>query len=451
MNRKTNLFYINSQDSNFLTFSNFTEALTGNFLSTDWKVYPSRFLCLYIPSLLDDNNKINIEKQSEFIRNYLVSYYENKLAFLRDYYTKSLKEGISTITTSEDLTADNYQNELHDLETFDIEADINAFAWLFKTIYDFDENTEISFIGDVTEFDYKGTYTDTICIINSNDGYTAECKITGYKISVDSKVQKLYDYETTPLYGWDSTELEGSDYSDLEITVDENSDESKYYNIYSEWNLEKTEYDDRNFIKFNVIIPLFDITNIDYRTNFNEVNEEVTIEENLELKNYIYNEEEDKLEKQDIDYTDKEKRSINNPLGIWFSDELIELRRDPESKYAPSWSLIISSQFKPFPYSNKYNNDNITAIDNQQGFYTYAKILSQQTNITYNLSKISNKLSLIEQSLNKLETLDNKDLINKISSLEILTNNLSDTLNNLDNVIESKVAAAIEKLAYKWK
>lgn len=451
MNRKTNLFYINSQDSNFLTFSNFTEALTGNFLSTDWKVYPSRFLCLYIPSLLDDNNKINIEKQSEFIRNYLVSYYENKLAFLRDYYTKSLKEGISTITTSEDLTADNYQNELHDLETFDIEADINAFAWLFKTIYDFDENTEISFIGDVTEFDYKGTYTDTICIINSNDGYTAEGKITGYKISVDSKVQKLYDYETTPLYGWDSTELEGSDYSDLEITVDEDSDESKYYNIYSEWNLEKTEYDDRNFIKFNVIIPLFDITNIDYRTNFNEVNEEVTIEENLELKNYIYNEEEDKLEKQDIDYTDKEKRSINNPLGIWFSDELIELRRDPESKYAPSWSLIISSQFKPFPYSNKYNNDNITAIDNQQGFYTYAKILSQQTNITYNLSKISNRLSLIEQSLNKLETLDNKDLINKISSLEILTNNLSDTLNNLDNVIESKVAAAIEKLAYKWK
>ena len=57
MQRKTNLFYTQNQDSNFLTFSNFTEALTGNFLSTDWKVYPSRFLCLYIPTLVDEQSK----------------------------------------------------------------------------------------------------------------------------------------------------------------------------------------------------------------------------------------------------------------------------------------------------------------------------------------------------------------------------------------------------------
>ena len=42
MKRKTNLFYLNGPDSKFITFSNYTEALTGNFLSTDTKLFPSR-------------------------------------------------------------------------------------------------------------------------------------------------------------------------------------------------------------------------------------------------------------------------------------------------------------------------------------------------------------------------------------------------------------------------
>ena len=57
MKRKTNLFYNEGPDSKFLTFSNYTESLTGNFLSTDTKLYPSMFLCLYIPSLTNDANK----------------------------------------------------------------------------------------------------------------------------------------------------------------------------------------------------------------------------------------------------------------------------------------------------------------------------------------------------------------------------------------------------------
>ena len=195
---------------------------------------------------------------------------------------------------------------------------------------------------------------------------------------------------------------------------------------------------------------MFDITNI-YYTNFNSTDENVTLEENLELKNYIYDESTGELRKQTIDYSDREKRSINNPLGIWFADELIELRRDIESKYAPSWSLTISSQFKPFPYSNKYDNNDITSKDNQQAFYTYAKILAQQNNVSDKLSRISSRLSIIEQSLLNLETLDNKQLIEKISSLEMLSDNLSNILNNLDNIIDTKIAAAINELSYKWK
>ena len=76
MKRKTNLFYIEGPDSKFITFSNYTESLTGNFLSTDTKLYPSRFLCLYIEGLTNDN-------KSSLIK-YLSEYYESKLAVLRD-------------------------------------------------------------------------------------------------------------------------------------------------------------------------------------------------------------------------------------------------------------------------------------------------------------------------------------------------------------------------------
>lgn len=462
--RKTNLFYVNTQDSNFLTFSNFTEALTGNFLSTDWKVYPSRFLCLYIPELLDENNKLDKKKQEDFIKNYLVSYYENKLAYLRDVYTKILNDGVQTLSDNlnEEIDA---EKGIKELETFDIEGDINAFAWLIHTINNFDPNNEVTFIGEVTEFDYKGTYTDTICIIDSSEGYSESTgNVKTYKINVTSDKELLYDESENVLYGWKSSELESSPYSTNDITLkfddkedDKNTivdfgDNNKYY-IYSNWNLEESEDDNRDFIKFNVIIPLFDITNI-YYTNFNQTEEGFTLEENLELKNYIKDPSTGEIIKQDIDYSDREKRSINNPLGIWFADELIELRRDKESKYSPSWSLTISSQFKPFPYSNKYHKNDIkddTRYDLNQSFYTFAKILGEQNKVTNNLSKISTRLSVIEQTLSKLETLDNKELIEKISSLELLTNNLQETLDNLDSVIDTKIATAIEQLKYKWK
>ena len=38
MKRKTNLFYLSGDESNFLTFSNYGESLTGNFLATNWKI-----------------------------------------------------------------------------------------------------------------------------------------------------------------------------------------------------------------------------------------------------------------------------------------------------------------------------------------------------------------------------------------------------------------------------
>ena len=87
MKRKTNLFYLSGEESNFITFSNYGESLTGNFLATNWKLFPTKFLCFYIPDL-DVDDKTYEERKSHFI-NYLSRYYENKLAFLRDYCLNS--------------------------------------------------------------------------------------------------------------------------------------------------------------------------------------------------------------------------------------------------------------------------------------------------------------------------------------------------------------------------
>ena len=176
MQRKTNLFYTKSQDSNFLTFSNFTEALTGNFLSTDWKVYPSRFLCLYIPKLDPNNENYDPLNKESFIKYYLVAYYENKLAFLRDYYTKQLT------------------NETNVTE-FDIEGDVNAFAWLIKTIEDFvyqgvDMNSYFSIIPEIYE--------------EINHHYTEEeIGSTIWDMSSGYNVRKPHNFSQKMIFCWE--------------------------------------------------------------------------------------------------------------------------------------------------------------------------------------------------------------------------------------------------------
>lgn len=436
MQRKTNLFYTQNQDSNFLTFSNFTEALTGNFLSTDWKVYPSRFLCLYIPTLVDEQSK------QDFIKNYLVAYYENKLAFLRDYYTKQL-------------------NNSNNVKEFDIEGDTNALAWLFETINKYCEDNsteyEINFIGEVTEFDYKGTYTDSICIIDASEGYKEGTnQLKTYNINVDSKVNILYSddnenvLDKSILYNWTTSELANTDYENLNVKLDNNDDNT--YSIYSEYEL-TTDVTDRTNLRFNVIIPLFDITNIYAASNFNSVEESFSKEENLEYKNYIYNESTNTLEKVSIDYSSKELRSINNPMGIWFSDEVIELKRDKESKYAPSWSITISSQFKPFPYSGQYLNNDITSTDNQQAFQTYAQILARQSTLNYELSNISSRLTKLEQTVSRLNNLSTQSINEKLLEYDTVIKELKNWINiynNLDTIVEEKVNSVLtDKL--KWK
>lgn len=403
MQRKTNLFYTTTQDSNFLTFSNYTEALTGNFLATDWKVYPSKFMCLYIPSLTKENRE-------DFIKTYIVSYYENKLTFFRDIYSESLNEDI-------------YHN--------DIEEDIHSLAWLFDTIKKFDENSQVTFIGEVTEFDFKGTYTDTICIINSNDGLN---KDHIYSINVTNSDEYTYNQDINILYGWNSEELSSTVYNEINPLFDI---DDKYYQT-TDYTLSSDGIEQSNYIKFNVIIPLFDIIDINYRTNF----------DNIEEQDSLINEE-GKL--VDSRYNEGEVKSINNPLGIWFAENEIVLERDPNSSYAPSWSIVISSQFKPFPYSNNYFNNNITQKDNQLAFATYAQILAMQDNLSHKVDDIYVQLSKLTDIVNKLDNLQNNTILQEVLSMKDTAKQVQDVINSIDTVVSTEVNKQFEKYRLVWK
>ena len=134
MKRKTNLFYLSGDESNFLTFSNYGEALTGNFLATDWKLFPSRFLCLYI-KYLDVNDVENFNKRKKQFIQYLTANYENKLAFLRDY---CIENNIS------------------------IEKTLNPLGYLMDALYRIQNNT------DNNELKFLTDYNGKILSVNDN-------------------------------------------------------------------------------------------------------------------------------------------------------------------------------------------------------------------------------------------------------------------------------------------
>lgn len=336
MKRKTNLFYNSGPDSKFLTFSNYAEALTGNFLSTNTKLFPSTFLCLNIPSL-------NKENKQSFINDYLIKYYENKLANLRD--------------------------KVNEDEVFPL-------SYLIETFMKFDPNTSISYIGNITEQDYLGSYTDTICIIDTQ--YLQSATIT----PIDSEETDIREADST-LYGWYDT-LDDDDvytgpsvYANLTPVFDTELPE---YQLTPKYNIEyNTSETLPSNIVFNVVVPLFTFVNVDEGVDINNQDESIL------TSNY----------------------KTNVPLGIWFADDNINLKVD--KTYGQSWSLAIGSQFKPLPTSSQVRSD-VYKDPNTDAFKTFAQVLVRQNelldtiekqnviiyNLTQRLGEVEDRLEAIE-------------------------------------------------------
>ena len=411
--RKTNLLYSTyiGEENSFLTFSNYTEAMTGNHLSVNTKMFPSTFLCAYI--------NVSEENIGSFI-NTIVGKYENKLAFLRDTFTKD-----SNISA---------------------EDNIYPLEYLINTLKDFDNEFSINYVGQVTEQDYNGTFCDTMCIISTEDngGNTTLSNATVAKKTVD------YNNNSTYLYGWSSYDATSSSYiyngpsiyKDVKPLFDNDKNNSyMYVSSYEHDKLIFTPDTKAKSIEFNCIIPLFDIVNVDPKSNESNITESSDTElPDTESPDAEQSKPSNTLE---VDLTSS---TCNVPMGIWFSQKFkkITLQRDETSGFWPSWSLVLSSQFKPFPKSPHLQSDtqNISSTD---AFGTFAQILVEQarltdehTDIAVNVQALSNRISNVESKINNISTNMSLDALqNKIDQIDTKLASLTESLEKVNSLISS--------------
>lgn len=411
--RKTNLLYSTyiGEENSFLTFSNYTEAMTGNHLSVNTKMFPSTFLCAYI--------NVKPDTIGSFI-NTIVGKYENKLAFLRDTFTKD-----SNISA---------------------EDNIYPLEYLINTLKDFDKEFSINYVGQVTEQDYNGTFCDTMCIISTEDnGGNATLSVaTGAKKTVD------YNNNSTYLYGWSSYDASTNSYiyngpsiyKDVKPLFDNDKNNSHMY-------VSSYEHDKLIFkpdakaksIEFNCIIPLFDIVNVDPKSNESNITESSNTEPSDTESPDV-----EQSKPSNILEVDLTSSTCNVPMGIWFSQGFnkITLQRDETSGFWPSWSLVLSSQFKPFPKSPHLQSDtqNISSTD---AFGTFAQILVEQarltdehTDIAVNVQALSNRISNVESRINNISTNMSLDALqNKIDQIDTKLASLTESLEKVNSLISS--------------
>lgn len=411
--RKTNLLYSTyiGEENSFLTFSNYTEAMTGNHLSVNTKMFPSTFLCAYI--------NVKPDNIGSFI-NTIVGKYENKLAFLRDTFTKD-----SNISA---------------------EDNIYPLEYLINTLKDFDNEFSINYVGQVTEQDYNGTFCDTMCIISTEDngGNTTLSNATVAKKTVD------YNNNSTYLYGWSSYDATSSSYiyngpsiyKDVKPLFD--NDKNNSYMYVSSYEHDKLIFKPdakAKSIEFNCIIPLFDIVNVDSKSNESNITESSDTElPDTESPDAEQSKPSNTLE---VDLTSS---TCNVPMGIWFSQKFkkITLQRDETSGFWPSWSLVLSSQFKPFPKSPHLQSDtqNVSSTD---AFGTFAQILVEQarltdehTDIAVNVQALSNRISDLESKINNISTHMSLDALqNKIDQIDTKLASLTESLEKVNSLISS--------------
>ena len=575
MKRKTNLFYTTGPDSKFITFSNYTESLTGNFLSTDTKIFPSRFIALYIKGLNKDTKAALIK--------YLADYYESKLAVLRDHfdYNKSdieksvpplnyLLEAllrIKEITKNEVVATHSITNNSY----VNFIKDGNDTSNLTSNLISYSDVIKFKYISDITEQDYNGTFTDTICNIDLRKfAYISSIELTDdFNDNVvqfnkpvtlygwDSDVPEEYTYEHTipdSIQGIDldrymkphlaenivTTEENGSTTNDkrIEYIIDttlENvinihdemiTDNKSLADIIDEY-MTSNEYDDiasaisailhstdselmsfqnklNNLLsnedngtsydiiifydsetpdilyayngadvvtldmsknneynidpevlklnistsndeemEFNCIIPLYDIVDINYKSNFNTIERIISVngEGEIDLTPSVNN----------------KMYCTNVPLGMWFytdgdvnEDETtsMKLYLDTESGFSQSWSLTIASQFKPFPYSSKMPSE-LTTNSNTNAYATFAQVLASQSAMIDNFNKLTRTIAYMNDHIRNMESqLANLGTSYNIDNIHREFNNFEINMNNKFNVLKDDV---INQLSYlKW-
>ena len=459
MKRKTNLFYTTGPDSKFLTFSNYTECMTGNYLSLETKLFPDKFLCLKIKNL-------NSITKADFIK-YIAAYYENKLAVLRDFNIKNsnnvevnifplayLLEAILYVCKFENNEWELDINKLNDFKTNNIIfSDERNLINKYSGVSSLDNL--ITYVGEITEQDYNGIYSDTICTVDLNlynEGSIILKNQAEYnnenKLSAINIIDNGYS-----LYGWENDNLIVSDYNNVQSLYDivldadsENVIKGVYYNntMLSELKLfEIVKGDTLNYNKtlsFNIIIPLFNLLN-------KNINHDSWSLYNINGESYY----------KYIDLDKDNSHVYDVPYGIWINadeeeDTFIELKKDLNLNMYPSWSLLISSQFKPFPYSNNLVEENYSKDSILHAHATYAEILSKFNNLIDVFSLLNNAINSLDNRVQALEnTLENIGVIDANNQISKYEKKLIDTELRVANEIsdlKEKIYGYIENI--RW-
>lgn len=239
--------------------------------------------------------------------------------------------------------------------------------------------------------------------------------------------QKINEYEKTLQDIIDASKIEeiyiGPRYvRDLNPKYDSTDNGIIYYNMSSDISRINYELKEAKQIEFNVLIPLFDIVDMNYKTNSTKV----------ETSDYL-----------DLILDNSVACIKNVPLGMWFSGTSpVVLNPDLSTGFCPSWSLSLSSQFKPFPNST-YMPDEISQDSKKEAFCTFAQILNKQNklfdkfiSLSKNLNKLSDRVATLESAIGSVLTtynIDNftKDMIDFKNQISYQVNYLETQIVNL--------------------
>ena len=186
---------------------------------------------------------------------------------------------------------------------------------------------------------------------------------------------------------------------------------------------------------------MFDIVNVDPKSNESNITEP----SNTELSD-TESPDVEQSKPSNILEVDLTSSTCNVPMGIWFSQKFkkITLQRDETSGFWPSWSLVLSSQFKPFPKSPHLQSDtqNVSSTD---AFGTFAQILVEQarltdehTDIAVNVQALSNRISDVESRINNISTNKSLDALrNKVDQIDKKLASLTESIEKVNSLISS--------------
>lgn len=389
--RKTNLFNIQDQNNlqQFITLSNYPDSMTATHLSVNAKLYPSAFIALYVPGLdteyLKESGIKSVTDYNILLKEFIINvsaYYENKLAFMRDYAVSDNKDSIT-------------------------KYNMHLLTWLLDFIYKYDENTQIVYIADIVEQNHNGVWSDMFCTID-----TSYCNYI-YNI-VRNGSTHIINYndiglEENHLYGWcdiNKKYIGPSIYESVSPILDVDGENGGYDSENPISKITKTKAD-IDKIKFNIVIPLYNmyIDNPDSENSGSafHIDNNDTDETVLDFNGLI---------------KDATKHSLNDtyiPYGIWFSGVnsiiLNKNNNNQSSAFAqPTWSLCLSSQFKAFPYTLKSDpsDKQIDSTGKKDHEKTFAEILSAQNNIMDRFHDYNKQLNLLQQEVMNLKSIINK-------------------------------------------